>query len=517
MRLNILVILNNPLEGRLRNAIRDLVECYARYSQHTVTYVNYHYNETIPRNIPFDIIIFNTLFLYNRWDFVRIPDSDYDYLKTTSAVKAMVPQDEYFNTDKLCELINRVGMNIIFTIAPESEWEKIYDAIDRSKVKIYKVLTGYLSPDIVQRIETYAAEITSRPIDIFYRSYKGLPGVPRYWLGRHGALKWLVAEKFQEHTRSLPLNVDISMREEDTLFEDDWYKRLLSSKYIIGVEGGASILDRDRSIAARAQEYLSLRPDAPFEEVEAACFPGMDGQLTYIMPSPRHLEACATRTCQVLIEGEYNGILKPWEHYIPVKRDFSNIDEVLDIIMRDELRHDMVERAYDAVIKSEKYFYQSFVDFIIEKSLHYRHNHAPKAVSVQPVPSEPYQPILDQLKGMPESVSAWKMLALTARHRGDMSTAQSACEAILSLAPNADVSGILGASAQAQVTFPPEEHEFAEVLQADPANKKLWVAYAYYCIKRGNIGNARVAYESIKALSPDDVVLESLRSLIQGH
>jgi hypothetical protein len=39
-------------------------------------------------------------------------------------------------------------------------------------------------------------------------------------------------------------------------------------------------------------------------------------------------EACMMRTAQVLLEGYYNGIFEPWKHYIPIKKDCSNLDQV---------------------------------------------------------------------------------------------------------------------------------------------------------------------------------------------
>lgn len=42
----------------------------------------------------------------------------------------------------------------------------------------------------------------------------------------------------------------------------------------------------------------------------------------------RNIEAAACGTIQLLFEGEYNGFLKPDIHYIRLKKDFSNINEV---------------------------------------------------------------------------------------------------------------------------------------------------------------------------------------------
>ena len=119
--------------------------------------------------------------------------------------------------------------------------------------------------------------------------------------------------------------------------------------------------DADGSIRDRTMRYEAAHPDATFEEVEAACFPGKDGNLDYFAIGPRHIEACATRTCQVLVEGDYSGVLRPHEHYIELKRDYSNLDEVLDIVERDEVREEITEAAYRDVIASGRYTYESFV------------------------------------------------------------------------------------------------------------------------------------------------------------
>jgi hypothetical protein len=67
------------------------------------------------------------------------------------------------------------------------------------------------------------------------------------------------------------------------------------------------------------------------------------------------------------MEGEYNGILTPWVHYIPFKKDFSDIDEVLAILKKDELREHMVEQTYQDIVRSGKYSYRAFVKFVFDR------------------------------------------------------------------------------------------------------------------------------------------------------
>ena len=92
------------------------------------------------------------------------------------------------------------------------------------------------------------------------------------------------------------------------------------------------MLDRDGSVRRCVERTSRADAGRRFEELEAACFPGRDGELSLFALSPRHLEACATRTAQILVEGEYSGVLRPGEHYLELRRDLSNLDDVLDLV-----------------------------------------------------------------------------------------------------------------------------------------------------------------------------------------
>ena len=129
------------------------------------------------------------------------------------------------------------------------------------------------------------------------------------------------------------------------------------------------MLDRDGSLRQCCERVLAEHPDATFEELEAQCFPGRDGEFGLVALSPRHLEAVATRTCQVLIEGEYDGVLEPDRHYIPLRRDFSNLDAVLETMRRDDERERIVETAYREIVASGAWSYPRFVERLEETTL----------------------------------------------------------------------------------------------------------------------------------------------------
>ena len=364
---NILVVYAGKT-APLRSSLNDHLYSFQRFANQNCYYLNASLRG-LPwyfKSIRFDLIVFHTLFLSMRGSrraFVPLLEKLRE-LKTWDAVKVAIPQDEFIHSAQLCEFINEFGVNYVFSTAASSEWPKIYDKVDLEKVRVSTVLTGYLSASTIERIGRIASKAGPRDIDVGYRTQRQGPST-----GRHGQLKSGLADVFQEKGRRSGLTTDISTRNKDIFLGDSWYSFLLRCKYTIGVEGGTSVLDRTGEIKRKVQAYVSEHPDADFAEVEAACFPNDDGNLSLFAISPRHLEACATRTCQVLVEGDYNGILRAAEHYIELKRDFSNIDAVLDVISRDDQREAITERAHRDIVESGRYSYEAFVRSVIDGPL----------------------------------------------------------------------------------------------------------------------------------------------------
>jgi glycosyltransferase involved in cell wall biosynthesis len=108
--------------------------------------------------------------------------------------------------------------------------------------------------------------------------------------------------------------------------------------------------------------YVAAHPDATYDEIEAACFPGRDGELALFALSPRHLEACATRTGQILVEGGYSDVLEPGRHYLPVRADLSDLGEVLEAAKDEDRRRALTDAAYEDIVASGRWTYRGFVE-----------------------------------------------------------------------------------------------------------------------------------------------------------
>lgn len=358
--------LNHPLRANTKH----LIECFRQYGDANWFYLNLAHKSAPAyiSSVDFDLVIFQTTFTQ------RLSRSEGHFAQMVRRAKsiAQLParkvalvQDEFWNSAKVERFINLFGVKIVFSVSPPSEWPQIYPDIDPSAVQFHRVLTGYLDEPTLERLIIAGAARKSRNYDIVYRA----AGKPSPAWGRFGYMKQLLVDAVREIAREFQLKLDISTDARDALYGNAWIEFLAGARYTLGAPSGASLLDRDGHIAAKVKAYCASHPDASFEEVERTCFAGVDGNLALSTIGPRHIEACATRTCQILVEGDYNGLLKPNVHYIPVRSDFSNLRQVLAQLADEERRRAIVERAYDDVVKPRLITYRNFVSEILDVSL----------------------------------------------------------------------------------------------------------------------------------------------------
>jgi hypothetical protein len=364
----VLIVHYRPL-GSERLATHDHnLYSLSRYSNHACFYLNVARPKAPAylASLDPDLVLFHHTLLSMR-EFPELLDAlleRVDFVKTLSCPKALVAQDEQVRMDLACKFIRDYEIGLVFSPVDPSLWPRVYRDVDFDAVRFVSVLNGYVDDAVVRRTARLSRNLSHRPIDVGYRTWYTQP-----FYGRHGQLKQRIGREFEERAPKLGLVTDISNRREDALWGHDWLDFLLKCKYTIGVEGGCSVFDWDGEIARRTTEYVRGHEGATFEEIEEACFPGLDGQFECFTLGSRHLEAAVTRTCQVLLEGEYAGVLEPGRHYIELKRDFSNIDDALSLMKKDELRAGMVERTYEDIVLSGRYSYRAYAKLVFDESL----------------------------------------------------------------------------------------------------------------------------------------------------
>lgn len=264
-------------------------------------------------------------------------------------VKAVLKQDEHYRIARTREYLRAARIDIVATCMERDEAKRVYGL---PQLELLPVLPGYVSP---RMLGLRYRPLSERPIDIGYR------GSPQPWsFGRLSYEKWEIGERFRA-VAPAGMRTDISGRWEDRFFGRAWFDFLGLCKATLGVESGAEVFDEDGTIDAQCRAYITAHPGAGFEEVFAAVLAPHEGKVRYRTVSPRHFEAAATRTLQILYEGEYRGILEPWRHYVPLRRDFANLDEVLGVVRDGKRATGIIERAYAEVAANPAYSYAAFV------------------------------------------------------------------------------------------------------------------------------------------------------------
>lgn len=267
-----------------------------------------------------------------------------------NGLKAIFIQDEYRFVDKSTAALRQIGVDVLFTCAPPAVMRQVYPPDKLPGVTVVNCLTGYVPRELLDRRVPAPAE---RPIDIGYRG-RNVPA----WLGELGQEKIRIGIRVKDEARHLGLKVDISFREEDRLYGEAWIDFVSRCKAMLGVESGASVVDFTGDIQRKVEAHVAAKPNTPFEQLRELYFAGEDGKISFAQISPRCFESAALRTLMVLYEGHYSGVLEPWRHYVPLKKDHSNIEEVARIL-RDPARiEEIVSCAYQEIACNQRWSFE---------------------------------------------------------------------------------------------------------------------------------------------------------------
>jgi len=275
-----------------------------------------------------------------------------EMIRAYRGLKVQFLQDEYRWVDDITAMMRYLEIDLLFSIVPEREIDKVY-AGRLPATEIVPTLAGYVPEKLVgfRRPAMHA-----RPLDVGYRG-RVLP----YWNGELSQEKVWIARGFLARAGGTNLRHDIAWGENDRIYGAKWHAFLASCRATLGTESGTSITDFDGSVEAEVTDYLAERPGATFEQTSRAVLDGVDGNVMMNVVSPRLFEAAAIGTGMVLFPGEYGGIVEPWKHYVPLAKDFSNFDEVVDAIRDLGLIGEMADRTRHDVVGSGAYTLKRFI------------------------------------------------------------------------------------------------------------------------------------------------------------
>ena len=261
----------------------------------------------------------------------------------------------------------------------------LYAACDRSHI---------VSIPHALNVNVFRPEVSlaDRPIDIGTRAR-------RYNLFLGDDDRNRITDFFANSRFDPPLRVDIAAESDRRFDRSGWSGFLNRCKGTVATEAGTMSLERDDRtveairayLASRRNDRFLVRTDSPWRKL-ARLLPAsvrakiwrlargvLVDEATIATPalateiherffknaakppiyskciSSRHFDAIGTQTCQIMFPGRFNDILRPEEHYIPLKSDFSDVDEALRKFRDTSLRQAIVRRSYEYVMDQHTY------------------------------------------------------------------------------------------------------------------------------------------------------------------
>lgn len=328
--------------------VLEHIRAFPRFSRHDVDLFNPRglSRSRFLRLADYDVVVVHYTIVPYLADWFCEQIADFD------ALKVQFMQDEYRQVDATTRSMRELGIDLLFSSIPADAVPSVYGS-RLPGVDVLPTLTGYVPGNLEGRSRE---SLQNRPLDVVYRG-RSVP----YWLGRLGQDKVLIGREFLARAGATDLRCDISWTEADRIYGGAWYRFLRSSRTTLGTESGASIVDFDGSLQERTDSHLRAHPAATFDDLERDILAPFEGNAVIQAVSPRVFEAAALGTAMVNFPGSYSNVIEPGVHYVPLEKDFSNFDEVVQAIGDGAVLDGMASRAHRDLVESGRYSLETFV------------------------------------------------------------------------------------------------------------------------------------------------------------
>lgn len=270
-------------------------------------------------------------------------------------MKILIIQDEYDHVEMTRKWMDKISFDHVFTCVPADSVDAVYPRSRFPRTIFTQVLTGYVPENPIFQTEPVPME--QRTLRIVYRG-RALP----YRYGNLAREKYNIGFDVKELAQERGIAVDIEVDDSRRIYGADWPRFLASGRATLGTESGSNVFDFDGSLDLLSRQYEKLS----YEDFHARFLAEREGKIRMNQISPKFFEAIHLRTALILFEGEYSGILEPHVHYIPLNKDYSNIEQVFERLEDVEYLNALTDRAYRDVIQSGKYSFRKFVSDIDE-------------------------------------------------------------------------------------------------------------------------------------------------------
>lgn len=336
-------------------AVKNYLEMFRRYSHHSITTTSAG-KGTVCKPGELDaydaVVVFFTLRVCFPGHF---SPSYADALTAYGGHKLLFVQDDYEDTENTRRSIERLGIKTVFTVMPKEVTKQVYPPKRFPKVTFFNLMTGYISDDM---LDYETKPIAQRELLIAYRG-RELP----YWTGELCREKLVIGQEMRHICEQKGLAVDIEWADDKRIYTNDWLRWLSSAKATLATESGTNVFDYTGRLKRREAKLRAKNPQYTYEAFAKKYLKNRDGVIKTNQVSPKMFEAICLKTVLVMFEGAYSGILQPGVHYIPLKKDFSNVEEVLQKLGDDTYLQRLANGAYADLLAKPWLRYEWMIGF----------------------------------------------------------------------------------------------------------------------------------------------------------
>lgn len=351
MKKNLDILIFNTVGNTGAFSFIEHIGKFARHSRHNCFYHNFAYQFDPAMDFkPFDVLVFT----HNFW-LPSLSDAQREAVRNANALKVMFLQDEFQYVREMNGVMAEMGVELMFSCVAKRDFDTFYPKAHIPSLReVHQTLTGFVTAGLE------SPELRAHGRRTWDVGYRGRP--PVFYMGNLGQHKRWIAEEMEPCIRNAGLKCNISYHEDDRLGGRDWIDFLRATRVQLGSPSGTSIVDMDGSLIEGVEACRAANPHVPYEEVHAAVLAEHEGRLGIDTISPRNFEYAATGAAMAMIEGDYGGHLTAGEHYIPIAPDYSNKEQVVEIIKDREACEAVADRAYGHLIASGAFRASTFVE-----------------------------------------------------------------------------------------------------------------------------------------------------------
>lgn len=226
----------------------------------------------------------------------------------------------------------------------QNEFRNLSTIVEQYRFLNVKVLVSQFSPDLAKEIYSgrTKAKILSLPhamspindkIEFKHRFRKidlcGRLRTYAYYLGNYPR-QTIIPKFIRKVKKEAKLSVDFSSNEEDRLKYTEWRNFLKTSRAAISCESGNFFLQWSDSLRKKINNLIIKDKRITFAEIFKNILKKSNTHFHGGLISSRHFDAISNGSCNLLVEGKYQGLIEADKHYIELKSDFSNYNEIIE-------------------------------------------------------------------------------------------------------------------------------------------------------------------------------------------